>query len=85
MRNLPPQVAEAIAREDTYALKCMGRKGGRASQRKREIMRMVNKIYQQRSDERPLRELHERAQQANEDVVPVDDSPMGQFFFNPEE
>ncbi len=85
MKELPPQVAAAKLRGDTYALKRMGSKGGKTTQRRREIMRMVDAIYQRRSNERPLRELHQRAQEANEDLVPVDDSPMGQFFYNEEE
>lgn len=80
MRNLPPQVVVAIQRDDVYALKLMGRRGGQTTQRRRDIMKAVAAAHK----ERTALELHQRAKAANEDVVPVDDTAAGSAFFHEE-
>jgi hypothetical protein len=81
MSNLPPQVAAAIERGDTYALQLMGRKGGRVTQRRRDILRSVESELKERCS----LELYERARTANEDLVPVDDTSAGKTFFHEED
>lgn len=80
MRNLPPQVVVAIQRDDVYALKLMGRRGGQTTQRRRDIMKAVAAAHK----ERTALELYQRAKAANEDVVPVDDTTAGSAFFHEE-
>lgn len=81
MRNLPVQVSAAIMREDTFALKLMGRKGGRTTQRRRDVQKAINAFYKERAQ----LELYRRAVEAHEDLAPVDDTPMGQIFFHADE
>ncbi|OGC88591.1 hypothetical protein A2419_02915 [Candidatus Adlerbacteria bacterium RIFOXYC1_FULL_48_26] len=81
MREIPPQVAAAIRHEDIYALKLMGRAGGRTTQRRRDIRKAVDKIF----DERARQEFYDRAREAHEDLVRVDDSPVGLAFFHEDE
>lgn len=81
VRELPPQVALAKLRGDTHALKLMGRKGGRITQRRRDVQKAIDAFYK----ERVALELYRRAQEANEDLVPADDTPAGGAFFHSEE
>lgn len=79
MHSRPASVQAAISRGDTEALRRMGRKGGRVSQRNRDLKKAVDAAFAERKNE----EFLHNAIQANEHLVPVDDTDTNPFF-NPE-
>ncbi len=68
--NRPPQVENARHGRDTEALSAMGRKGAKATQRKRAIAREGNQLFDERRATERDREEYDRREQANENEYP---------------
>ncbi len=72
-RKLPEKVARAIRGNDTVGLKNMARAAARKRAENADLKKAVSEFLEQRKTQRDQEEMYERAQQANEHIVPVDE------------